>query len=88
MAHHNEEIDPNIKEWEWAEKNKTSALFNQMVNISKAHGYDILADHVKELKQVIRDLIESGDLNDLEFTDKESTDEFKTILNKAKILSI
>lgn len=62
-------------------------LFEHMANISKAHGYDILVDHVKELKQVIRDLIEKGDLEDLEFTDKESTDDFKATLNKAKILS-
>lgn len=63
-------------------------LFEQFANISKAHGYDILADQVKELKQVIRDLIEAGDLNDLVFTDQEDTDKFKAILNKALKLSI
>lgn len=63
-------------------------LFEQMTTISKAAGYDALVPHVKDLKQVIRDLIEAGDLNDLEFTDKESTDKFKAILNKAKLLSI
>lgn len=59
-------------------------LFEQMTAISKAGAYDALVPHVKELKQVIRDLIEAGDLNDLEFT----TDEFKAILNRAKLLSI
>lgn len=62
-------------------------IFSQIVNISKAGAYDVLSDQVKELKQVIRDLIEAGDLEDLEFTDKESTGAFKAILNKAKILS-
>lgn len=63
-------------------------LFEQMANISKAHGFDILAKHVEELKQVIRDLIDKGDLNDLEFTDDESTKDFKEVLSKAKILSL
>lgn len=63
-------------------------LFEQIANISKAHGYDILAGHVNNLKQVIKELIEAGDLDDLVFTDKESTDNFKSILNKAKILSL
>lgn len=27
------------------------SLFEQMTNISKAHGYDILADQVEELKE-------------------------------------
>ena len=63
-------------------------LFEQMANIGKAHGYDILSEQVKELKQVIRDLIEKGDLNDLRFTDQESTDDFINTLNKAKILSL
>ncbi|HXS59745.1 MAG TPA: hypothetical protein VN703_02915 [Candidatus Sulfopaludibacter sp.] len=62
-------------------------LFEQFANVSKAHGYDILTDHVKELKDVIRQLIEAGELEDLEFTDKEDTVNFKNILNKAKILS-
>jgi len=63
-------------------------LQEQIINISKAHAYDILADQVKELKEVIRELIEAGDLDDLTFTDSDSTNEFKTILNKAKILSL
>lgn len=63
-------------------------LFEQMVNINKAHGYDILAKQVDELKQVIRDLIDKGDLDDLVFTDEESTKDFKEVLNKAKILSL
>lgn len=63
-------------------------LFEQATIITKAHGYDILANHVKELKEVVRRLIEAGDLNDLEFTDKEDTANFKAILNKAKILSL
>ena len=63
-------------------------LFDQIVNITKASAYDILAGHVKELKEVIRDLIEKGELDDLKFTDENDTAEFKTILNRAKILSM
>lgn len=63
-------------------------LFDQIVNITKASAYDVLADHVKELKEVIRDLIEKGELDDLKFTDENDTAEFKTILNRAKILSM
>jgi hypothetical protein len=63
-------------------------LFDQIVNITKASAYDVLAGHVKELKEVIRDLIEKGELDDLKFTDENDTAEFKTILNRAKILSM
>jgi hypothetical protein len=63
-------------------------LFDQIVNISKSSAYDVLAGHVKELKEVIRDLIEKGELDDLEFTEANDTAEFKTILNRAKILSV
>lgn len=63
-------------------------LFEQIANISKAHAYDILTDHNKELKEVIRQLIEAGDLEDLEFTTPADTLKFKLILKKAKILSI
>ena len=45
-------------------------------------------EQVRELKQVIRDLIEKGELDDLEFTEANDTTEFKTILNRAKILSM
>ena len=63
-------------------------LFEQIANITKAHGYDILAKQVIELKQVIRELIEFGELEDIEFTNSSETDKFKKILTKAKILSI
>lgn len=63
-------------------------LFEQIATISKAGAYDILAEQVKELKQVIRDLIEAGELDDISFTDANDTAEFKTILNRAKILSM
>lgn len=61
-------------------------LFEQFANISKAHAYDILTDHVKELKEVIRQLIDAGDLEDLEFTTEADTLKFKLILNRAKNL--
>jgi len=63
-------------------------LSEQIVNISKAGAYDIVSKQVGELKEVIRQLIDKGDLEDLVFTDQESTDEFKEVLNKAKILSL
>ncbi len=63
-------------------------LFEQFANISKAHAYDILADQVKELKEVIKQLIEAGDLEDLEFTTPADTLKFKLILKRAKILAI
>lgn len=63
-------------------------LTESIVNISKAGAYDVVSKQVGELKEVIRQLIDKGDLNDLVFTDQESTDEFKEVLNKAKILSL
>lgn len=63
-------------------------VFEQITNISKAGAYDVLADHVKELKEVIRQLIKVGELDDLEFTDSGDTEEFKKVLNKAKMLSL
>lgn len=63
-------------------------LFEQMANISKAHAYDILAAHVGELKEIIRSLIEVGELEDLTFTNDEDSERFKKLVNKAKILSL
>lgn len=63
-------------------------IFEQAALISKAHGYDILAAHVKELKEVIRQLIEVGELQDITFTDPADTIEFQAIVKKAKILSL
>jgi len=63
-------------------------FLTQMATISKAHAYDILAKHVTELKQVIRQLIEVGELDDIEFTNSAATEEFKKIVDKAKILSL
>ncbi len=65
------------------------SLFEQMSNLTKAHAYDKVAvPQINELKQIIRDLIEHGDLDDLVFTDDESTEKFKYFLKKAKILSL
>lgn len=64
------------------------SLFDQSANISKAGAYDILAEQVKELKEVIRQLIAVGELYDLTFTDPIDTDNFKKILTKARILSL
>lgn len=64
------------------------SIFEQMANISKAHGYDILTGQVRELKQVIKCLISAGELDNLEFPDKDHTDKFKNILKTAKILSL
>ena len=66
----------------------SDSLFEQIANITKANGYDILAKQVIELKQVIMELIDVGELEDIEFNDSNDTAEFKKILNKAKILSI
>ena len=63
-------------------------LFEQLTNISKAHAYDIVSKQVGELKEIIRQLIDLGDLNDLEFTTPEDTEAFKTILNKAKTATL
>lgn len=35
-------------------------LFEQITNITKAHGYDILSEQVKELKEANKDLIDVG----------------------------
>lgn len=63
-------------------------LFNQLANITKAHGYDILSEQVKELKSIIKRLIEVGELEDLEFTNQKETDQFQEIVKKAKIMSL
>ena len=63
-------------------------LSQQIINISKAAAYDVTVTQITELKQVIRDLIEVGELDDIEFTDKEETNKFKVILKRAKILSL
>ncbi len=63
-------------------------LFEQMANISKAAAYDVTAQQVSELKNVIRELIAFGELEDLEFTEPETTAAFKQLVKKAKILSI
>ena len=65
-----------------------NSTFEMMANISKAHGYDILAKQVKELKECINNLIEVGELEDLTFTDEAATKLFQFWVNKAKILSL
>ena len=62
-------------------------LFGQLVNITKANAYDILKQQVTDLKKTIRDLIEVGELEDLEFTSAEETAIFKKIVTNAKIKS-
>ena len=63
-------------------------LFDQMATISKAQGFDILSKQVGELKKVIRDLINVGELEDIEFTEPAATLYFQSIVKKAKILSL
>lgn len=36
-------------------------FFEQAALISKAHGYDVLADYVKELKELMREVITWND---------------------------
>lgn len=61
-------------------------LLEILSNITKAAAYDVLVTQVKELKEIIRQLIEVGELDDLTFTEEKQTEEFKTLVNKAKIL--
>ena len=63
-------------------------LFEQLTNITKASAYDIVSAQVNDLKVIIRELIEFGQLDDLIFTDENDTKKFKEILKKAKINSI
>lgn len=63
-------------------------LFKQFTNISKAHAYDIVSQQVKELKEIICQLLEVGELEDLTFTNDTETAEWKSLINKAKIASI
>lgn len=63
-------------------------LFEQAANISKAHAYDIVSKQVDELKEVIRELIRVGELEDVTFTDEAATKLFQYWVNKAKILSL
>ncbi len=64
------------------------SLFEQMATISKAHAYDTMVSLVIDLKQIIRELIDKGDLEDLVFLNPEDTAKFKKVLNRAKILSL
>lgn len=63
-------------------------ISQQIVNISKAGAYDALVPYVGELKDVIRKLIEVGELDELTFTDPADTEEFQNLVKKAKILSL
>ena len=63
-------------------------LFEQMATISRAGAYDVASQQVQDLKQVIRELIAFGELEDLEFTQPETTAAFKQLVQKAKILSL
>lgn len=63
-------------------------LFEQMANITKAQGYEILVEQVKELKATIRLLIEVGELEDLTFVGSTDTALFQALVKKAKLLSI
>lgn len=65
-------------------------LQEQIVNISKAHAYDILVEQVGELKAVIRELIEVGrlDIHHMDFEYIADQEEFKKLVDKAKILSM
>lgn len=56
-------------------------LFEQMANISKAHGYDILSQQVKDLKMVIKELVVAVE-------NKLPETEINHIINRAKILSL
>ena len=63
-------------------------LLEQMANITKAHGYDILSEQVGKLKSVIKELIEVGELEDITFTEQADTDKFQAIVKKANLLSL
>lgn len=63
-------------------------IFEQIVNISKSGAYDVLSGQVKELKTVIRQLIEVGKLQDIAFTDEDETKLFQSLVTKAKRLSL
>lgn len=61
-------------------------LFEQFATITKASAYDIVSKQVGELKEVIRELIEEGELDKMA-TNPGATDRFKKLVKKAKILS-
>ena len=63
-------------------------LFEQFANISKAHAYDYLAECLKKLKDVTRELIQYAELEDLEFIDPIETEKFQELIKKAKILCL
>ena len=65
-----------------------SNLFEQAAQISKAHAYDIVSEQVKELKEVIRELVRVGELEDITFTDEAATKLFQYWVNRAKTLSL
>ena len=59
-----------------------------MANISKAHAYDIASKQVGELKQIIREMIAFGELDEIEFTNEHQTAAWKQLINKAKVASL
>lgn len=69
------------------EQMKQDDILQQITNITKAHGFDILSNQVKELKEIINQLINVGELEDITFTDDADTAEFQDIVRRAKIIS-
>lgn len=70
------------------ENNTQQNIFEQATTVSKAHGYDILVEQVKELKATIRLIIELGELEDLTFVGSTDTALFQALVKKAKLLSL
>lgn len=60
----------------------------EATNIAKANSYDIVSKQVVELKEIIRQLIEVGELDSITFTDPDDTYKFSNLVFKAKILSL
>jgi len=63
-------------------------LTESIVNISKAGAYDIVSKQVGELKEMIRELLKEGELEELDFIEPEENEKWQAIVKRAKLLSL
>jgi hypothetical protein len=56
-------------------------LFNELNTLNKAAAYGYLLPKYEELKKLIIDLIDLGELESITFTDEEDTRKYREVLN-------
>lgn len=61
-------------------------IFNELNTLNKAAAYGYLLPKYQELKKLIIDLIDLGELESIIFTDEEDTRRYREVLDKIKLL--